>query len=739
MKLPEFLRPRRFGLKVFIFVLPILVAFSILSTVIGSRERRKQVFEAAEDKTHGIAHMTSFGLGPALFFEDARTIEEVVQSARQNRDLAYLVVLDASGRVVAEFNRTAAPPSDAAPLAAEAHKGHLSPDGQTYHFEIPVAYGDRQLGRLLLGLSLREALQEAADYQRKLILIGLGLLASGMMAVLFLSMAITKPLRRLAETAHEIAQGDMTKRARVSTRDESGHLAVAFNTMVDALSESRATLEDRVEQRTRELQAEVAERRRIEAALRESEEDFRSMVESLGEGVGVVSVTEDFLFANRSANAIFGLPENGLSGRNLKEFTSAEAFDAIRGQTALRQKGERGSYELEIRRNDGALRTILLTSIPRLHPNGEYLGALSVFTDITDRKAAEQELKEANEKLHGTVLALEQRNAQALLLSELYEAFQACRKAEEIYETAGRYAVKLFPGDAGVLYIFKESRNLLDAVAAWGPGETTAGVLVPDDCWALRRGKAHLADDPLTVPICPHVLSDKSVPAYACVPLSARGETLGLFHIRFCGGSVARDGRSSRVRLGLIQNFAERVSLALDNFRLWQQLRQQSIRDPLTGLFNRRYMEETFGRDLARAERYKTPLGVIMMDIDRFKSFNDSFGHEAGDEMLKAIGAFLPAHVRKEDIVCRYGGEEFLIILPGASLEASAERARKLCAEVRPLRVEYNRVALGPITFSLGVAAFPKHGSTGMAVVQAADMALLRAKKEGRARVVVAE
>ncbi len=463
------------------------------------------------------------------------------------------------------------------------------------------------------------------------------------------------------------------------------------------------------------------------------------MVESLGEGVGVVSVTEDFLFANRSANAIFGLPENGLSGRNLKEFTSAEAFDAIRGQTALRQKGERGSYELEIRRNDGALRTILLTSIPRLHPNGEYLGALSVFTDITDRKAAEQELTEANEKLHGTVLALEQRNAQALLLSELYEAFQACRKAEEIYETAGRYAVKLFPGDAGVLYIFKESRNLLDPVAAWGPGETAAGVLVPDDCWALRRGKAHLADDPSTVPICPHVLSEKNVPAYACVPLSARGETLGLFHIRFGGGSVARDGRSGRVRLGLAQNFAERVSLALDNFRLWQQLRQQSIRDPLTGLFNRRYMEETLGRELARAERNKTSLGVIMMDIDEFKCFNDSFGHEAGDEMLKAIGAFLPAHVRKEDVVCRYGGEEFLIILPGASLEASAERARKLCAEVRPLRVEYNRVALGPITFSLGVAAFPKHGSTGMAVVQAADMALLRAKKEGRARVVVAE
>jgi len=150
-------------------------------------------------------------------------------------------------------------------------------------------------------------------------------------------------------------------------------------------------------------------------------------------------------------------------------------------------------------------------------------------------------------------------------------------------------------------------------------------------------------------------------------------------------------------------------------------------------------MEETLARELARAERNNTPLGVIMMDIDKFKDFNDSFGHEAGDEMLKAIGAFLPANVRREDVVCRYGGEEFLIILPGASLEASAEKARKLCAGVRPLRVESNRIALGPITFSLGVAAFPKHGSIGRAVVQAADMALLKAKKDGRDRVVVAE
>lgn len=731
-------RTRRFGLKMFFVALPIIVTFSVLAVLLGSRERMKQSFEAAADKAHVISRMTIFGLGPALFFEDSHTIEEVVSSAKQNKDLAYILVLNASGLAVAEFNRAAAPGANG-PVAVVSENGYFSRDEETYHFAAPVTYNDRQVGSLYLGLSLHDALRAAAIYRGKLSLVGLGLLISGLAAVFFLSMAITRPLRRVSETAREIARGDMTKRAPVTTVDESGQLAVAFNTMVDALAESRATLENRVELRTRELQSEVSERRRVESALRESEENFRSMVESLGEGVGLVSATEDFLFANRSAAEIFGLPESDLAGRNLSEFTDPGDFETIRAQTARRQEGERGSYELEIRRPDATRRTILLTAIPRFQPSGEYIGALSVFTDITDRKRDEQDLSDANDKLQDSVLALEQRNTSISLLSELYEAFQACRKEEEIFETAGRYAMKLFPDDSGALYIFKESRNLLDAVMAWGPGERLADILVPDDCWALRRGKVHLADEAGSSPLCPHVYAHGGAPPYVCVPLAARGDTLGLLHVRFRGGPVPDDGRSGRAKPQPAQNFAERISLALDNFRLWAKLLQQSIHDPLTGLFNRRFMEVTLERELARAERNGTPLGVIMLDIDKFKDFNDSFGHEAGDEMLKAIGAFLPAHVRKEDVVCRYGGEEFIIILPGASLEASADRARKVCREIRPLRVEHDRTALGPISFSLGVAAFPTHGSTGMAVVHAADMALLKAKKEGRARVVVAE
>lgn len=737
MKARVSLRPKSIGLKVFLVALPIVIAFSVLFVLLGAYERRKQSAAAAETRTRTIARMTAFSLGPALFFEDAQAIDEVVQSARQNRDLAYLVVLNASGRAVAEFNAAAAPETRASPAAGET--GDFSADGAAYHFSVPVVVKDREVGRLFLGLSLEEALREAAVYRGKLFLAGLGLIFTGMASVYFLSMIITRPLRRVSETAREIARGNLALRAPVMNRDESGRMAEAFNTMVDALADSRATLENRVAQRTLELQDEVAERRRAEDALRESEENFRSMVENLGEGIGLISEDESFLFANRTSAEIFGVTETGLAGRNLREFLSPDGFAFVRRQTELRKRGERSIYELEVRRPDGSLRTIMLNAIPRLGPDGKFLGALSVFMDITDRKAAEGEIRAANEKLQATVLELERRNAETALLSELYEAFQACRKADEIFGTAARYAQKLFPGAAGTLYIFKESRNLLESASAWGPGERAAEVLQPDDCWALRRGKAHLAEDPGSAAICPHVQTDGGSPPYVCVPLVARGESLGLLHIRFPGAAAAGEEGGGGFRLGPAQSFAERTAQALDNFRLWEKLLQQSIRDPLTGLFNRRFMEETLARELSRAARRGLALGVIMLDIDKFKAFNDSFGHEAGDEMLKAIGAFLPAQVRREDVVCRYGGEEFIIILPGATLEISAERAEGLRTAVRALRVKFGRDVLGPITFSLGVAAFPGHGSTGMEVVQAADMALLKAKKEGRDRVVAAE
>jgi diguanylate cyclase (GGDEF)-like protein/PAS domain S-box-containing protein len=168
-------------------------------------------------------------------------------------------------------------------------------------------------------------------------------------------------------------------------------------------------------------------------------------------------------------------------------------------------------------------------------------------------------------------------------------------------------------------------------------------------------------------------------------------------------------------------------------------LREQSVRDHLTGIFNRRYMEETWERELLRASRKQLSVGIIMLDVDDFKRFNDTYGHAAGDAVLRELGNMLLEHVRGEDVPSRYGGDEFIIVLPDASREVTRERADRLCEHARHLNIQFEGQALQTITLSAGVAAYPEDGSTADAVLKAADDALYSAKREGRGRVVAAD
>ena len=182
----------------------------------------------------------------------------------------------------------------------------------------------------------------------------------------------------------------------------------------------------------------------------------------------------------------------------------------------------------------------------------------------------------------------------------------------------------------------------------------------------------------------------------------------------------------------------ERISLALANLKLREVLRSQSIRDPLTGLFNRRYMEESLEREVRRGVRNKDGVALLMLDIDHFKQFNDTYGHQAGDALLRGFGEFLSQRTRGQDVACRFGGEEFVLILSGASAADGCKRAEILRQELPQLMVEHAGQVLGRITVSIGVSAFPVHGATGEELLRTADLALYRAKKEGRDRVVEA-
>jgi diguanylate cyclase (GGDEF)-like protein len=222
-----------------------------------------------------------------------------------------------------------------------------------------------------------------------------------------------------------------------------------------------------------------------------------------------------------------------------------------------------------------------------------------------------------------------------------------------------------------------------------------------------------------------------------CVPLAAQTETLGLLHVQLRRQAAESPGAVLLVE-GLARTLGERVALALANIRLRATLREQSLRDPLTGLFNRRYMEESFEREIRRATREGYGLGVLMADLDHFKQLNDAFGHAAGDEMLRRIGRFLSAGVRGEDIACRFGGDEFVVILPKALLDDTRRRAEALREGINVPPADESRHLYSTLTMSVGVAEFPEHGTSVQQLLLAADSAMYRAKTLGRDQVVVA-
>jgi diguanylate cyclase (GGDEF)-like protein len=271
----------------------------------------------------------------------------------------------------------------------------------------------------------------------------------------------------------------------------------------------------------------------------------------------------------------------------------------------------------------------------------------------------------------------------------------------------------------------------VEAKAEWGEHLRSEGIFASDECWALRRGQIHLVNPSTPALCCPHI-SQPFSGCYIDVPMMALGETIGVLHVE----AVENDRLDERTQ-DWIRSVAEYLSLSISNLKLHETLHSQSTRDPLTGLFNRRYMEETLEREILRARRNRSPVGIIMLDIDCFKDFNDNHGHEAGDAVLRELGITLQHHVRGEDVACRFGGEEFVLILPNAAREVTLLRAERIREAVKFMTVEYHHQSL-VIAASFGVAVYPEHGSNAKEILRKADEALYLAKHKGRNRVEVA-
>ncbi len=308
-------------------------------------------------------------------------------------------------------------------------------------------------------------------------------------------------------------------------------------------------------------------------------------------------------------------------------------------------------------------------------------------------------------------------------------------QAAEGYDDAGAVltatAMRLLPDFSGALYVFNNSRDRLDLIRCWNESEgfTPANTLLPTNCWALKRGKHHINDAASHSLCCMHHIDSS---ATLEIPMMARGAVHGLL-VLGVNAPDAYERLTAITRLG--RALADSMSLALSNIALQEKLRTQSLRDPLTGLYNRRYMEDALDRYVSLAERTGGATSVVMIDLDNFKKLNDENGHAKGDAVLRDVAAQLVGGLRPSDVVSRYGGEELLVILPGCNLEDARGKA-----EMLRLRVEgLSEVHGVPISASFGIASVPETATGPADIIPRADAALYAAKAAGRNCVRAAE
>ena len=334
---------------------------------------------------------------------------------------------------------------------------------------------------------------------------------------------------------------------------------------------------------------------------------------------------------------------------------------------------------------------------------------------------------------------LEFRTTQITELNEMGALLQCSGTVQEACVVVADCVQKLFPeSPSGALYLFRSSRDLIEAAVRWGKKDAFAPTFPPDACWSLRRGHPHWSSNGIT---CQHLTKSTALERI-CVPMVAQGNTIGVLHLEFEGAtrSPSRAGidgfRESNQQLAI--SVGSQIALSLASLQLRETLREQSIRDPLTRLFNRRFLEESLDRELELAKRKKQSIAIIFMDLDHFKRFNDTFGHDAGDMVLQSLADLLRTFFRATDICCRFGGEEFAIILPESSAQEAAARANALRCKVKSLRLQYKHENLGPLSLSAGVASFPEHASASDELLKVADRCLYESKAGGRDVVTVA-
>lgn len=474
---------------------------------------------------------------------------------------------------------------------------------------------------------------------------------------------------------------------------------------------------------------------RKQIALQDSEARYRRLFETAKDGILILDGdTGRITDANPFLQDMLGYSESELIGKALWEISAVRDIPA--SQQAMRelQKNEYIRYEdIPLETKAGGRKHVEFVSNVYL-VNGWRVIQCNI-RDITERRHAEAQVLETNNKLLALVNELQWRDRQMQLMNRMNELLQSCLTREEAYRVITLCAADLFPGHNGCLAILPGRNENLTVVARWGTEVIMESIFALEDCWALRLGQIHEVIDLETGLLCRHFMHPPEA-GYFCLPLTVQGETLGVLCLI---DNAIQPGEHTPGLKQLAVTVGETIKLSLSNLKLRDELRSQAIHDPLTGLFNRRYLDQILPHDLYQVQRRKSPLCVVMLDLDGLKQLNDSFGHGAGDSVLREFGRALYEHLRKSDISCRYGGDEFVLVLPDSTVADTQQRVEQIRIFIRTLQIHYGEQVLKPITFSAGIAQTPEHGTTTGELLQAADGAMYAAKLAGGDRIVICE
>lgn len=472
--------------------------------------------------------------------------------------------------------------------------------------------------------------------------------------------------------------------------------------------------------------------RQTQEKLRASEVRYRRLFETAKDGILILDAdTGRITDVNPFLQDMVGYSHNELIGKALWEIGPVKDIVASQDAMCDLQEKEYIRYEnLPLETKAGQqIQVEFVSNVYRV--DGRRVIQCNV-RDITTRKRAEAGMRTANDELMASVAELKKRDEEMKSLIRLNDLLQSCTTQAESYLAITHGAVELFAGQSGCLAILNAPDHQFETVARWGDETVLKSSFSWEDCWALRRGQLHEVIDQQADLTCRHFVHQPGI-GHLCVPLTLQGEITGLLCLIRDGASGDKHRVSERQ---LAVTVGETIILSLSNLQMREKLRQETIHDPLTGLFNRRYLDESLLRELDRAKRRNSPLCVAMLDLDNFKPYNDTFGHDAGDKLLHELARALRDNLRKSDISCRYGGDEFVLVLPDSSLADTCQRMKQICVLVKELWIRQGGRLPGAITLSAGVAGAPEHGSTATELLQAADNAMYAAKQAGGDRVV---